>query len=138
MNQKELSKINWRDPSLAEKEFMLLVPLTDELHLQRSLFQDPKQPFHVLFLTPTQLWTVLEYGLDERVEEELGFHFGFGEETTMDASLVEGFAKVVDKEFSSLDRRDRTYTHTLFLIEKIIQEAKRLGKPLIFDLRGIA
>lgn len=43
----------------------------------------------------------------------------------------------IDEELSRLDRRDRTYTHTLFLIEKIIPEAKRLGKPLIFDLRRI-
>lgn len=43
----------------------------------------------------------------------------------------------IDEELSRLDRRDRTYIHTLFLIEKIIPEAKRLGKPLIFDLRRI-
>lgn len=137
MNKKQLMKIDWKNPLMAEKEFMLLVPTGEKLHLDKSLFADPKQPFHVLFLTPTQLWTVLEYGLDERVEEELGFRFAFGEKTIMDTSLVEGFGKVVDKEFSSLDRRDRTYTHTLFLIETIIKEAKRLGKPLIFDLRGM-
>lgn len=99
MNSEELKKIDWKDPMTAEREFMLLVPTGNCLHLNKSLFADHKQPFHVLFLTPTQLWTVLEYELDERVEEELGFHFGFGEETIMDASMVEGFAKSSIKSF---------------------------------------